>query len=129
MSDFREEEKLGKVYDTQLTHRLVQYLRPYRWRVAFAVSMTFGVAAMELVGPYLFGIGIDRYIVPGFSGSLAKAPALTGLSWVVGFFMLSLLASFALQYFQVRIMQWVGQQTMYDLRREIFEILRRLPMS
>ncbi len=29
MSDFREEEKLGKVYDTQLTRRLLKYLRPY----------------------------------------------------------------------------------------------------
>ena len=26
-------------------------------------------------------------------------------------------------------MQWVGQQTMYDLRKEIFEHLQRLPMS
>jgi ATP-binding cassette subfamily B multidrug efflux pump len=26
-------------------------------------------------------------------------------------------------------MQWVGQETMYDLRREIFEHLQRLPMS
>src|SRR6202453_5012674 len=105
MSDFREEEKLGKVYDTQLTRRLLKYLRPYRWWVAFAVSMTFGVAAMELVGPYLFGVGIERYIVPGFSGSLAENAALAGLAWVVAFFMISLLASFALQYFQVRIMQ------------------------
>ncbi len=30
---------------------------------------------------------------------------------------------------QVRIMQWVGQETMYDLRKEIFEHLQRLPMS
>jgi ATP-binding cassette subfamily B multidrug efflux pump len=129
MSDFREEEKLGKVYDTQLSRRLLKYLRPYWWWVAFAVSMTFGVAAMELVGPYLFGVGIDRYIVPGFSGTLAERPAFAGLAWVVSFFMISLLASFALQYFQVRIMQWVGQETMYDLRREIFEHLQRLPMS
>ncbi len=41
----------------------------------------------------------------------------------------SLLANFGLQYVQVRIMQWVGQQTMYDLRKEIFEHLQRLPMS
>ena len=41
----------------------------------------------------------------------------------------SILASFGLQYVQVRIMQWVGQETMYDLRKEIFEHLQRLPMS
>ena len=34
-----------------------------------------------------------------------------------------------MQYLQVRIMQNVGQQTLYDLRKEIFERLQRLPMS
>ncbi len=29
----------------------------------------------------------------------------------------------------MRIMQSVGQKTMYDLRKEIFEHLQRLPMS
>ena len=33
------------------------------------------------------------------------------------------------QYLQVRVMQKVGQETMYDLRKEIFDHLQRLPMS
>ncbi len=129
MSDFREEEKLGKVYDAQLTRRLLKYLRPYRWWVALAVSMALGVTATELVGPYLFHVGIDWYIVPGFSGSIPRLKASAGLLWVVIVFMGSIAASFGLQYAQVRIMQWVGQETMYDLRKEIFEHLQRLPMS
>src|ERR1700690_569854 len=129
MSDFREEEKLGKVYDAQLTRRLLKYLRPYRWWVALAVSMALGVTATELVGPYLFHVGIDWYIVPGFSGSIPRLKASAGLLWVVIVFMGSIVASFGLQYAQVRIMQWVGQETMYDLRKEIFEHLQRLPMS
>jgi ATP-binding cassette subfamily B protein len=108
MSDFREEEKLGKVYDAQLTRRLLKYMRPYRWWVIAAVSMALAVAATELVGPYLFH---------------------AGLRWVVVVYLGSILASFGLQYAQVRIMQWVGQETMYDLRKEIFEHLQRLPMS
>jgi ATP-binding cassette subfamily B multidrug efflux pump len=129
MSDFREEEKLGKVYDTQLTRRLLQYLRPYLKWVWVAVSMTIGVAAMEIVGPYLFHIAIDWYIVPGFAHHIAREKALAGLIWVVGASLGALLASFGLQYAQVRIMQWVGQETMYDLRKEIFEHLQRLPMG
>jgi len=129
MSDFREEEKLGKVYDAQLTRRLLKYMRPYRWWVAAAVSMALGVAATELVGPYLFHVGIDWYIVPGFSHSISRHQASAGLLWVVIVFLGSIAASFGLQYAQVRIMQWVGQETMYDLRKEIFEHLQRLPMS
>lgn len=129
MSDFREEEKLGKLYDTQLTRRLLKYLRPYRWHVALAVSITLGVTAMELVGPYLFYLAIDRFMVPGFHGEIPRALAMRGLFWVVVAFAVSIAAGFFLQYIQVRIMQWVGQETMYDLRKEIFEHLQRLPMS
>lgn len=129
MSDFREEEKLGKIYDTHLTRRLFKYLQPYRWWVWFAVSMALGVAAMELVGPYLFHIGIDWYIMPGFAHTIARARAISGLWWVIGAFIVSIVASFGLQYAQVRIMQWVGQEIMYDLRKEIFQHLQRLPLS
>ena len=73
MSDFREEEKLGKLYDTRLTRRLMKYLRPYRWQVAFAVAMSLAVAAMEIVGPFLFGRGVDRYIMPAMRGEIERA--------------------------------------------------------
>ncbi len=55
--------------------------------------------------------------------------AVIGILWVVVAYLGSLLANFGLQYAQVRIMQSVGQKTMYDLRKEIFEHLQRLPMS
>ena len=128
MSDFREEDKLGKIYDTHLTRRVLKYLHPYKWWVWLAVSMTLGVAGMELVGPYLFHIGIDWYIVPGFAHSISQARAVAGLWWVVAIFVASIVGSFGLQYAQVRIMQWVGQEIMYDLRKEIFERLQQLPM-
>ncbi|MGB8524481.1 MAG: ABC transporter ATP-binding protein [Candidatus Acidiferrales bacterium] len=129
MSDFREEEKLGKLYDSALTRRLMKYLRPYRWHVVAAVSITLGVTAMEIVAPYLFHIAVDNYIVPGFNNSITASAALMGLLWVVAASAGALVGSFGLQYAQVRIMQWVGQETMYDLRKEIFEHLQRLPMS
>ena len=55
MSDFREEEALGKAYDSQLMRRLMTYLRPYKWSVVFAVFLTVLVGPLEVVGPYLFG--------------------------------------------------------------------------
>jgi ATP-binding cassette, subfamily B, multidrug efflux pump len=129
MSDFREEEKLGKLYDTRLTHRLTKYLRPYRWQVILAVAMSLAVAGMDILGPYLFGRGVDRYVIPGMRGEILRQAAITGLAVIALAYLGSILASFALQYLQVRIMQSVGQQTMYDLRKEIFEHLQKLPMS
>jgi ATP-binding cassette, subfamily B, multidrug efflux pump len=129
MSDFREEEKLGKIYDAHLTRRIVKYLRPYRWHVAAAVSMSLAYALMELAGPYLFHVAIDWYITPGLGGSISEKAAIRGLLWAVLAYTISLFASFGIQFGQVRIMQWVGQETMYDLRKEIFGHLQRLPMS
>jgi ATP-binding cassette, subfamily B, multidrug efflux pump len=128
MSDFRDEEKLGRLYDTRLTHRLVRYLRPYKLPVVIAVAMSFTVAGMDILGPYLFGRGIDRYVIPGMDGRMERHLAVYGLTVIVLAYLGSILASFGLQYLQMRIMQWVGQQTMYDLRKEIFEHLQRLPM-
>jgi ATP-binding cassette, subfamily B, multidrug efflux pump len=129
MSDFREEEKLGKFYDSQITRRVLHYLRPYRGQVAAALALTVGVTAMELVGPWLFSVAIDKYLLPGSAGTISRHTAIVGLTWVVAAFLGALLAGFGVQYLQVRIMQWVGQETMYDLRKEIFSHLQRLPMS
>jgi ATP-binding cassette, subfamily B, multidrug efflux pump len=129
MSDFREEEKLGRIYDTQLTRRLMHYLRPYKGQVVLAISFTLGVTAMEMVGPFIFGYGVDKYMLPGFAGKISRNGAIAGLIWVALIFTGALVLSFGLQYAQVRIMQWVGQETMYDLRKEIFAHLQQLPMS
>src|SRR5579862_2690766 len=129
MSDFREEEKLGKLYDSQLTRRLMKYLRPYRRGVVLAVSFAVIVTALEVAGPFIFGRSIDKFIIPGAKGTIPAHAAVVGLIWMVAAYLVTVLASFAFQYTQVRIMQWVGQQTMYDLRREIFGRLQVLPMS
>src|ERR1700675_4476708 len=129
MSDFREEEALGKAYDSQLLRRLMTYLRPYKGSVVFAVFLTLLVGPLEVVGPYLFGLGIDKYIVPGSNGLMPQGAAIHGVALVSLGFLIALLLSFAVQFLQVRIMQNVGQQTLYDLRKEIFERLQRLPMS
>ena len=96
----------------------------------FAVFLTVLVGPLEVVGPYLFGCGVDKYIVPGSEshapcrgGAARRLPGLPRISWP------RCSLSFAVQYLQVRIMQNVGQQTLYDLRNDIFERLQRLPMS
>src|SRR6202045_3902066 len=129
MSDFREEEALGKAYDAQLLRRLMTYLRPYKGRVVFAVFLTLLVGPLEVFGPYLFGFGRDKYIVPGANHLIPSGDAVHGVGLVSLGFLAALLLSFAVQYLQVRIMQNVGQRTLYDLRKEIFERMQRLPMS
>jgi ATP-binding cassette, subfamily B, multidrug efflux pump len=129
MSDFREEEALGKVYDSRLAKRLFRYLRPYRGLVTIAALLTLPVAPLAAVGPKLFEIAVDRYFVPVLHGQITRASAVRGLGWISLIYLVTLVLGFAFMYFQVRVMQKVGQDTMYDLRKEIFEHLQRLPIS
>jgi len=129
MSDFREEEALGKAYDARLTRRLLRYMRPYKGMVFFALVLTLVVAPLEAVSPYLFKVAVDRYIVPATQGSIARMAGVHGLAIISLIFLGALLFSFAVQYVQVRVMQDVGQKTMYDMRKEIFAHLQSLPMS
>ncbi len=129
MSAFHEEEALGRFYDWRLTRRLLQYAAPYRGRIVLALLLTLAVAPLEAVGPYLFKVAVDSAIVPVLQHRLALAVGLNRLGWISLAFCASLLLSFAALYGQVRIMQAVGQQAMYDLRRDIFAHLQRLPLS
>ena len=39
MSNVHEEEALGKAYDARLMRRLLEYMRPYKWRVVLAMGL------------------------------------------------------------------------------------------
>jgi ATP-binding cassette subfamily B multidrug efflux pump len=129
MSSHHEEEALGKVYDSRLTRRLLAYLRPYRVRVGTALGISFASSLLAIVGPLLLKITVDRYLEPSLAGRLDFGPAMHGVATVSLIFFLALAARFALDYTQTRMMQRVGQLAMYDLRREIFDRLQRLPLA
>jgi ATP-binding cassette, subfamily B, multidrug efflux pump len=114
-----EEEALGKAYDGRLMRRLLGYLRPYRGRVAAAVLLLVAGAAAELAGPLLTKVALDRAIPDGdMSLLLLLSTALLA----------ALLLSFVLEAAQTLVTTWLGQHVMYDLRRQIFAHLQRLPL-
>jgi ATP-binding cassette, subfamily B, multidrug efflux pump len=129
MSNLHEEEALGKAYDSRLMRRLLQYMKPYKWRVVLALFMVAIVTPLELAPPLIFRKAIDSYFVPALNHLLPEASAWTGIGWLSVLFFAVLTFDFLAQYAQIRIMQRVGQQTMYDMRREIFGHMQRLPMS
>ena len=129
MSNLHEEEALGKAYDSRLMRRLLQYMKPYKWRVVLALVMVAIVTPLELAPPLIFRKGIDSYFVPELKGLITEASAWSGIGWLSLLLLAVLVFDFLAQYIQIRIMQRVGQQTMYDMRGEIFSHMQRLPMS
>jgi len=117
---FHEEEALGKAYDARLMRRLLQYLRPYSLHVAGALVILLLGSAVAIVGPKITQLVIDEAIPNQDRDQL-------GL--LVIFYLVSVVAAFALQYAQALVTTWLGQSIMYDLRREIFEKLQRLDLG
>jgi ATP-binding cassette subfamily B protein len=99
--------------------RLLAYLRPYRLKVFLAVTMILVAASVEMVGPLLTKIVLDR-AVPERNYELLLLVSVVYLG--------TLLIAFALEYGQLLLTTWLGQEVMYDLRRQIFGRLQRLPL-
>ena len=115
--EFQEDEILGKAFDARLMRRLLVYLRPHRASVAISIVLLVFTAALELTGPFLTKIAIDRYIAGGDVPGLVRITIL---------YFVTLILALGLGYAQVYLMQRVGQEIMVTLRDEIFGHLQRL---
>src|SRR5713226_6788591 len=101
MSNLHEEEALGKAYDSRLMRRLLQYMKPYRWRVALALVMVAVVTPLELAPPLIFRNATDSYFVPPLQHVIPEASAWSGIG-VLSLLFLSVLAfDFLAQYIQI----------------------------
>jgi len=105
--------------DRALLRRLVGYLRPYRRAVAASLLLLFAGAALELAGPYLTKVALDRAI-PGGDVPL--------LGWLVAAYLGSLVLAFLCEYADTLLTTWLGQRVMFDLRVEVFAHLQRLSL-
>jgi ATP-binding cassette subfamily B protein len=119
-SGFQEDEVLAKSYDSKLLRRLLTYLAPYKGAVAVAFLLIVVNAGLDLAGPYLTKIAIDRHIAQG------DAPGLLGVAALYG---LVLLLAFLVRFGQIFILQLTGQKIMLDMRRQIFGHLQRLHVA
>jgi ATP-binding cassette subfamily B multidrug efflux pump len=130
-----EEEVLGKAYDGRLMRRLLKYIRPYKLEVSIALVLLLANAALQVVGPLLTQLAVDRFLVP--SGHFKKTlldPFLshdpwTGLMQVAFVYLLALMGALLCDFGEQYLMQWVGQKAMFDLRRELMAHLQRLDLS
>jgi ATP-binding cassette subfamily B multidrug efflux pump len=119
-ASFHEDDTIAKSYDRQLLVRLLRYLRPYKTAVAASFLLIVVMAGLDLVGPYLTKVAIDRHIARGDAAGLTRVAAL---------YLAVLLAAFAVRFAQVYILQMTGQGIMMDLRRQIYDHLQRLHVA
>ncbi len=142
-AEMQREKELGKAYDMRLLRWLMRYVRPYKTHAIFAFVLMLLSAPVGLVGPPLTKAAVDLFIAPdashpptGFSLFIKQASerlgfgenAHQGLLFITLIFLSAHLIVILLQYAQAMLLQTMGQRIMFDLRREIFAHLQKLPI-
>src|SRR6202049_5116531 len=131
MASNHEEEVLGKAYDSRLMRRLLTYLRPYKWHVVVALAAIILKSALDVLGPFLTKVAIDKYLAKSpnshsWIGDRLSSTPLTGIAQIGGLYVGILIFTFTLEFIQTYLMQWTGQKVMFDLRRQIFRPVKFL---
>jgi ATP-binding cassette subfamily B protein len=128
----RDEDPVGKVYDSRLMRRLGHYLRPY-WVQATISSLAVSLKSLsDVAGPYLVKVGIDRYLTgtpgPATNWFTRRLPAdgYHGITVLATIYLGALLSAYLFEFIQTYMMQWLGQKIMFDLRRDIFRHMQRM---
>ncbi|WIM39914.1 ABC transporter ATP-binding protein [Paenibacillus sp. PK4536] len=100
--------------------RLWDYLRQQRKGLILVFILTLLGTAFNLITPYLLGtIAFDRYILPGNYAGLAIL-----CIWLLILYVVASLTS----WIQAYVMTAVSQQTVFQIRRDLFKHLHDLPL-
>jgi ATP-binding cassette, subfamily B, multidrug efflux pump len=133
--DRLEEEVLGKAYDSRLMRRLLTYMKPYRVAVTASLVLLLFNSLLQILGPLLTKLAIDRYLVPVSHPSktpidwwLSHDPW-TGLTQLTAIYLGAIFLGFFFDFGQTYLMQMTGQRAMFDLRRELMAHLQTLDLA
>ena len=120
VTEYHEEDALGKAYDGRLMRRLLRYARPYSLLVASSLSLLAVEGVLQLVGPLLTQRVIDVALPARDVAAAGRMAAL---------FAAALSFSFVASYGETLLTSLLGQRVMRDLRHELFAHLQRLPVA
>jgi ATP-binding cassette subfamily B protein len=115
--------------------RLLTYMRPYRLLVGISLVFLLVQSALQVLGPLLTRIAIDRYLQPDLHrlptvlDRWLPAEAWSGLTRIGLLYFAFLVGTFICEFVQMYTMQYTGQLAMFDLRKQLMEHLQRLDLA
>ena len=115
VKQFHEEETIGKTYDLKVARRLLRYLKPYVKLLIPALILTLALNLLGTLQPKFTEYALDWYIIP---------KKMDGLTLFLLVFFGTQFLRLVFSYFQVVLLNTVGQYVMFDLRREIYNKLQ-----
>ena len=115
--------------------RLLGYIRPYRKLVGISLVFLLAQSCLQVLGPLLTKIAVDRYLDPTprraltFLDPLLPASPWAGIPRIGLLYLGVLIGTFISEFAQTYLMQYTGQLAMFDLRRQLMEHLQKLDLA
>lgn len=114
---FDVDEELESPFDVRHLKRALVYCKQYRKKIALALSLSALAAIIGLLAPLITQYALDVTLPKGDFGEIA----ILGLILTA-----SIIISVLLSVKRSKIMTKVGQDIVYDIRKDLFEHLQRL---
>src|SRR5712692_8554529 len=95
--------------------RLVRYLRPHRAAVCTSLGLLLAQSLLQVAGPLLTKLAIDRYLAPSDPPAASPLDAWlapdvhTGLLQITALYLAAIVTGFVCDFAQTYLMQRTGQ--------------------
>ncbi len=123
---YSEDDKTVQLGDAKLWRRIFLFSSAYRGPLSVAVLLSLLITGATLALPTLMQTGIDDFIL---KADIDSATRLSGISRICSLFAFLVLANFVATFFQVIILEWIGQSIMHTIRQDLFSHLLKLDLS
>ena len=117
---FDVDEELETKFDFKQFRRMLGYLKPFTGQVVFTVFLMLASSALALLGPYLVKVAIDNDI---------PAKDIKGIVIRGAIFIATLIFNTICMKYRIRTMSYIGQSVIYDIRKDLFTHLQKLPFT
>ncbi len=121
-----DDEIKGRIYDSRLMKRLLVYARKYTGWIVLAVVLLIVASLLEIMWPQLVRLAVDKYIENPAMSTDEKLDGVLMLSIV---YLVTLVLSVLLNYLQIIIMNFTGQNVLHDIRMDLFRHVESLSVN
>lgn len=124
MARERDKKKFDRPKDRRGTIlRLGKYMMQYKWLLGIAMILNLIGNLLALVGPMLSGYAVDA--IEAGMGKVQFERVFYYAGWMIVFYLLSALLTYGLRV----LMLTISRKVVFQMRKDVFEQLLRLPVG
>lgn len=109
-----------KEFDYKLARKLFTYIKPHIKYFLLALFLMLSTTILGPLRPYLSKIAIDKFVIPG---------NIEGFVLIIVAIFILLLVHSVIQFIASYLMNWIGQNSLFSLRIQLFHQIQSLDIS